>query len=279
MALDTNNVLLCIVTGIERSGTTLLANLINSHPKIMSGIECGLLLSNIYDFDTITPFYNWTIRTNGMWGLTKINRKKLLNATSYSEMYYLLKKYSGDVYQNEMKSLFKNADFIIDKTPRYIYYLDKIIKKINVSIIIVYKNISESVATCKKRDADLSHFFNKLYLPMLKQIKKNKKNHPDRILTIKYKSLVTDTGYTMNMIKGFIGLSDNFELSLDNYNEKFKNYICWGHKDDKLRSTVNFKSITYTEPQNYLTNTEKKFLVNFTSKYKSELKFIDSNSL
>jgi hypothetical protein len=51
-----NREILCIVTGMEHSGTTHLSKILSAHPEIMSGFECGLLLSNIKDYQKVGPW-------------------------------------------------------------------------------------------------------------------------------------------------------------------------------------------------------------------------------
>ena len=44
-----NRKLVAIVTGMQHSGTTYLNNIINSHPRIMSGFECGIGVDDSLD--------------------------------------------------------------------------------------------------------------------------------------------------------------------------------------------------------------------------------------
>jgi len=86
---EENSPLLCVITGMENTGTTLLSQLLNAHPDVASGVECGLLLSEIYDFHRIHPFYDWLIGTrNHDWGLSQIDRKSLLKAMTYDEAFF-----------------------------------------------------------------------------------------------------------------------------------------------------------------------------------------------
>ena len=51
--------IIAIVTGMQHSGTTYLNNVINSHSRITSGFECGILFKNLKEFDTVKPFSEW----------------------------------------------------------------------------------------------------------------------------------------------------------------------------------------------------------------------------
>ena len=54
-----NRKILAVVTGMQHSGTTYLNNIINSHSRIMSGFECGILLGELNNFENIQPFSEW----------------------------------------------------------------------------------------------------------------------------------------------------------------------------------------------------------------------------
>ncbi|MGD8629174.1 MAG: hypothetical protein PVH38_02905 [Gammaproteobacteria bacterium] len=54
---EKENPLACVITGMEHNGTTLVSQLLNGHPRVASGVECGLLSSHIVDFHKIEPFY------------------------------------------------------------------------------------------------------------------------------------------------------------------------------------------------------------------------------
>ena len=64
-----NRKIVAIVTGMQHSGTTYLNNVINSHPRIMSGFECGILLGNLRNFVNVKPFSDWLKEGNTHFGL------------------------------------------------------------------------------------------------------------------------------------------------------------------------------------------------------------------
>ena len=51
--------IIAVITGMQHSGTTYLNNVLNSHSRIMSGFECGILLGEVNEFHLIKPFSDW----------------------------------------------------------------------------------------------------------------------------------------------------------------------------------------------------------------------------
>ena len=134
-ACRVKNPLICVVTGMERSGTTLISQLLNGHPRIAAGVECGLLLSSLSDFHRISPFYDWMTSDNWGWALRPQDRARLLKARSYDEAYCLLGRLKGRAQSDpELQKIFSEADLIYDKTPSYVYKLFYIVKKIEKPI-------------------------------------------------------------------------------------------------------------------------------------------------
>ena len=113
---------LCVVTGMEQSGTTFFSKLLVSNPKIMCGFECGILLDDISNYHKVEPWYKWMQETTdiGHWGILPENMKKICDAENYYEAYSLIKEYAGDVEKKQVKECFQKATYIIDKTPGYL---------------------------------------------------------------------------------------------------------------------------------------------------------------
>lgn len=49
----------CIITGMERSGTTFLSQNLASQSLIKSGFKCCILLDNLSNFKKVKPFLNY----------------------------------------------------------------------------------------------------------------------------------------------------------------------------------------------------------------------------
>lgn len=143
-----------IVTGLEHSGTTYLADLIKSHPQINGGFECGVLLGdNPADFPSVKPFYQWMqkARHPSHWGITPQAMKEILAADNWNDMYKRIIQYSP---------LFNGpVTWLLDKTPRYMPILDKVMAAVKVPVIVVFKETDFQYLSYKSRNISLLDYF------------------------------------------------------------------------------------------------------------------------
>lgn len=254
---------------MEKSGTTLLSQLLNGHPNIASGVELGFLLSNILDFKYLSPFYDWMTADNWGWGITVQDREKLMTANSFDEMYFMLNEFKGKNHQDTyLRQLFESSEWIYDKTPKYIYHLNTVMKKVDRPFIITFKTPLEGIAGVKKRGANVDAFL-RGYARALRQITRASERAPDRLLVVKYRSLATDPTATMNAVKRFIGIDDDIELSLERYNERFGKAIT-------SRNSFHNDVIVYTEPAPHLSESENDTLVKFMCRHQSRLHTVEN---
>lgn len=218
--------LVAVITGMERSGTTLLSQLLNAHPRIKSGVECGVLLSDIHDFESAKPFYDWLLpiedKHHWGWSITHSDRRRLLTAQSYDEFYWLLNLFKGTAHCHpDIQKKFKQADLIFDKTPRYVYSLSKIMAKTPYKFLVTLKTPYEQYLSTQKYSrngsVDLT-VFKKQYLKAYDQINQCVTDYPDRILVIPYKKLAEELPVVMQQVKKFLELNDEIVLDLANYN-------------------------------------------------------------
>jgi hypothetical protein len=194
-----HNNLAIIVTGMEHSGTTFLANILNNCiTNIGGGFECGILLSDKSpsDFVSVKPFYDWFClpKKIGHWGFTEAERDFIISTNSWDIAYNrLLTTY----FKVESE---KPEQIILDKTPAYCYNLNKILKRTSnkIPVLITIKNIHSLFYSFKKRNIDISEF-SSLFLRFVKNLKKVKKNK--RILLLRHDTMVQDTKSTIEKIK------------------------------------------------------------------------------
>ena len=105
-----------IVTGIPNSFTTVVSQLLHCHPNVAAGVECGMLLSNIHDFNEIEPFWDWLV-SGEKWGwcLNKVDRNKLLSAKNFEHAYEILNEIKGRENKDPyLKSIFQDSDLIFE---------------------------------------------------------------------------------------------------------------------------------------------------------------------
>lgn len=237
--------LICIITGPERNGTTLVEKIIFSHPDIFCGFETGLLLDE--DFNTCKPFCNWIYRRRYQWGLS---RDIDLTGKSFREKYDLLFKYKGSYHSSDpIQKLIYESKYLVDKTPAYIRNLEFVHENIptDIPIIIVIKNleddyISKVIKRNKKRS--IWEAETKSTLNSLKYIETTRKTHKN-IFLFSYDEIAKYTDNFVEKIKNILQhkINTNVEMSVAEYTKKVeetdKLYGDW--KPNKLKLDKKFQ--------------------------------------
>lgn len=196
--MNNTNKLVAIICGIPFSGTTLLSRIITSHPLIESGFECGLLFGDSPKmFKEVAPkFYKWMMLHEPPynWKLTPTEMEDVCNTNHFHKAYNKIVDYCH---------LFKgDKQFIVDKTPAYIYQLPKMIEKItDVPIIVVQKELFFQYHSYKKRGISLEEFSNK-WVKSQKALNKTlkKKENRQRILIMDFQELNQYSGKSFRKI-------------------------------------------------------------------------------
>jgi hypothetical protein len=199
-----------LIAGCPRSGTTLIRNMLNAHP-------------DIYIFPQ-TQFFN------KVWGSRRLvaykkNREKLLNIIAsdravlrdeldmFSEQN--LSRRNFDNYCDEYiqiiedNNLFKKK-IIGDKTPRHIFFIDKIKchMKHNLKTIVAVRDSRAVIASLKKRGmigsvaqgAAIWNFFLERITTLLNTLT------PEEIIYIRYEDLVSDPVNITRELSSFLNL-------------------------------------------------------------------------
>ncbi|KAJ8601616.1 hypothetical protein CTAYLR_007254 [Chrysophaeum taylorii] len=210
-----------ILTGIERSGTTILSQLVMSSPEVFGGFECGLLLtSNPREFRSVNPFYEWMTQSPlvRMWALNPSDLEHLCaTATCHAEFYAGLRRLSP---------ILNESHGIIDKTPRYIYHLGDVMRRSpGVPVVVIRKTKDELLRSWNNRAASGQKVprdpLNLLSLAGA-ELAEALETFPDRILTIQFGDLISNPNATMHRVFDFLGLEWKYEyVKLEAYNAKF----------------------------------------------------------
>lgn len=197
--------LLCVITGMEQSGTTYLSKLLAADPDIMCGFECGLLLDDVRRFCDVQPWYDWMQQTTaiGHWGILPENMAAVCAAPSYDEAYGRIKRYAGDIGPPQVKRCFQQARYLIDKTPRYVYRLDRIMAKVDAPFIVIRKKAAAQYLSHKKRDTALPSFLPYHHRSAM-AVKRAAAAYPERLLVISYEGLRADEQATLKSIYAFL---------------------------------------------------------------------------
>jgi hypothetical protein len=219
------------IVGCPRSGTTLLRNMLNSHPDIFIFPQ--------------TQFFN------KIWGSRRLvnfkkSRKQMLNiiAEDRAVLRSKVDMFSSDNLSRERFDNFyveyidliqDNNDLqkriLGDKTPRHIFFQRKIKENLNrnVKTIIAVRDSRAVVASLKKRGLIKSiEQGAAIWNSFLEQIVKiNKEESADDIMCIRYEDIVADPKLIANKMALFLNLeySENMldiQESNSSYTEKQK---------------------------------------------------------
>lgn len=253
-----NRKLVAIVTGMQHSGTTYLNNVINSHPRIMSGFECGILLGDLKNFEQVKPFSDWLKTGKTHFGLPDDYLEKIKNM-NYVQVYDYIQKNKGSKNDCFYQTLIKKCANFTDKTPAYIYQLENIhnkIKHLKVPIIVVLKKYDEVYYSWViKRGLSHEMFINNLVL-CIESLKFISKNPNSDIYVIEYNDLITKkklyNKHLMNIISTYNKIIPKENLHKPKYDHKIKNDI--KYVPDKKSKTINVdtKNHQYKELYNHL---------------------------
>lgn len=201
---------------MPHSGTTLLSQMLNSHPRIASGVECGLLLARPGEFDKLAPYWDWFLDGNWSWGLTRADRQRLLTAQTHSEAYRVLNSVKGKSLDGVLFNFYQSADLIYDKTPEYVYHLPDIASKIDVPFIITVKWPADALESSRKRKESFFGF-SRRYINAIRRI------NSSRALIVSYSDLSSDINRSMERVSSYLSLDG--KITLEEYNRVFGRFI------------------------------------------------------
>jgi len=185
------NPLYCIICGFERSGTTVVAELLRQHPKIDGRFECGFLLAkNPADF----LYFEGYVKNLEFWGVTREDIAYICQAENWAEAYRrLLERSNINVW-------------LYDKTPRYMPYLRMVMAKVEVPCITTVRDPRAVYWSYKKRiETDLKEFCDS-YIWYARAWKTTVEQYPERLLLVRHEQLCTEPVRESRRIYDFLGL-------------------------------------------------------------------------
>ena len=202
--------LFAIITGLERSGTTIVSALIMSAPNLYSGFECGLLeVATPSDFREVSPFFDWmtgpATASERLWALTNDQRENLVSHSCHAEQYIQLRNDSRLFHQGNNEN-----SWIVDKTPRYIYNLTDIMSRTHgVPVIVTQKTREQQIASWQKRSdmLDFDHQATEnLFARVDLILSKAQARYPGRIHVVNTTELMLHPDSVMESAFSFLGL-------------------------------------------------------------------------
>ncbi len=138
-----------VITGHQRSGTTLLRNLCDSHPNVTITME----FANLRGLDSSFKEYKSQLLQNNPWKTgraldSSYAKKERMNLRNFIfVMRYLLnvRRYcKGTVgfraIEAALESMFPKSRVVGDKWPDYIFLVDKLVEVEGLSCLVVYRD-------------------------------------------------------------------------------------------------------------------------------------------
>jgi hypothetical protein len=123
-------VIFCAICGLERSGTTLISELLRQVPGVDAGFEIGVLLgATPRDFLGLEPYAS-ALRTN--WDLSEPTLAYCCDTDDFGVFYGRLRA-ATPVLRPGTRTIF-------DKTPRYLTGLTDCMEKVSAPFIVTYKD-------------------------------------------------------------------------------------------------------------------------------------------
>ena len=253
------NKLIAIVAGMQHSGTTYLNEVINSHSKIMSGFECGILLNSLENFHTVSPFNIWLKTNSKYFGLPDDYLSKIKKMT-YSQVYEYIGKNKGYRGDCMYKKLIKYSQYFTDKTTAYVYEIQNIYIKtssLSVPIFIVLKSYDEIYKSwVVKRELPLS-MLNESLSKCIESLKFMEKSKKPNIFLFEYNDLMNKSEkynqVIMRIIKKFNNHVELENLSKEKFNKKIKDTSIY-EGNSKKQKPIQVANSIYKNEYNQLLN-------------------------
>lgn len=264
-----------IITGCQRSGTTLLFDLCNSHPDITVTMEFGNFLNldrpfTLYMFRMIKRWggigiRNWPlVSTSGnIW--VHVNKRlnwKIISRNHAFIARYLLKmlKHQGkqigvSVIEKTLKNILPGARIVGDKYPDYVFELDNLAKSDDLSILVIYRDCRD-VASSALRLASTARSGRRFFIKEMgiaekaatrwvKAVESMQRNK-DRLYLIRYEDLVRDKERELKALAQWLGVDPaGFDAGIikDGRSGKYKS----GLSDEDLATIMEIAGSTMSQ--------------------------------
>jgi len=200
-----------VVCGLEHTGTTLLSDLFRQVPKLDSGFEVGVLLSESPSaFKDLQPFAG---NMKEGWGISQQQFEHCCSQPTLDAFYQELKSQSASISQD--------CENLFDKTPRYLSQLSSCLERIDTPFIASYKDpraiVHSDFKRAKKAGAeDFFEWYDKYvggkhqYVSMCYREHQKNKDNP-RVEFIALEELALNARNSMQRLFDHV----NLEFSLD----------------------------------------------------------------
>ena len=234
-----NQSLVAIVCGMPFSGTTYLSRLICAHPAIESGFECGMLFGKSPgDFKSTGRYYEWMMdhKPPYNWKLNQEQLDEVCADADFQAAYAKIVEHC-ELFNGEKQ-------FILDKTPAYVYKLKEVMTKTpGVPVILVKKETMHQAYSFKKRKQSMDFFVSRYKAAELsKEETMADASLRKRILIIDFQDLIAYPGKSYRKIISFIArFNPSIEFNTDQIPELSKSLKADMQGNKKLRKTYSLE--------------------------------------
>lgn len=226
-----------VITGHQRSGTTLVAKLFNAHPEIRVTGEFGNFLS----LGQAYPKYRRRLikRWGGIalrdWPLSVSFAGKGAHRTVIRENNRFVNQYlralrsrrapaiSGKTIESVLRELFPGAKAVGDKYPEYIFSLDDLARDNTLSPLVIYRDCRDvTSSTLKKartewrkmpvfvRRVNTAEKVARRWVRAVEAMERN----ADRVYRVSYEDLVRESDKVLGEISQWLGVDPTgFEIT------------------------------------------------------------------
>ncbi len=240
------------VVGKERSGTTLLQVMLNTHPNIIAPPETRflMLLSSRYGKvkkwtePIITNFCNDLFREKLFSNFWKVNKEELRRYCMAAKDFITYPLICKIVFYLENPQ--KTVQLFFDKNPIYYYFLPELNELFpEAKYIHIVRDYRANIVSHRhvftiKQSADISFRWTKVN----QLIEKAKSIYPQKFFTLKYEALVSDTANSLQEVCTFLGVPFEEKMAAEHTSgiyDTFNSNIKEGFR--KIHGNV-FKPIT-----------------------------------
>ena len=227
-----------LVTGIEHSGTSLLSLLLERHPLLCGGFECGLLLADSpADFAKLEPWHQWMMDPVeiGHWGIPESVMHEITESADWAGAYRKIMEHSPRFDRPDQR--------VVDKAPRYRLYLTEILDKAPTEIrcLVIEKNLANLWRSFRKR-TDFEDYADRCRVYHVAK-RRAQKTHGDRIRIIRYEELCTHVAEEVGAALSFLGLEFREEFVPDAADIEAHYGVSTGDHlpDEELRAIENLR--------------------------------------
>lgn len=207
-----------IITGHQRSGTTLLARLLNAHPEVRITGEFGNFL------EVGAPRGRYVRRQLKRWGGIVVRgwRRNVMIQSNRFVLQYLQQIAGGgadgvtvEVIEKALHELLPGAKVVGDKYPEYIWSLDNLAANEGLSILVIYRDCRDvTSSTLLRARTDWRRM--PLFVRKLDTAEKVARRwvraielmeaHRAKIFMLRYEELVTTPSEQMGRIAEWLGI-------------------------------------------------------------------------